>query len=176
MALNPERESAHLQEIQMFDRRGEGLSTRSVLADKNSYKILVVEDALSAQHLICKLIYFALEELNIRRGVVLATASGEDALQLLEQNSIDLLIVDHHLPGITGLELIYSLKIKSTIPKITAAILISSDYDILNRVSQRYEIDGILRKPIARSALKEVLELVFASKPRIPYFKRREHR
>lgn len=115
MALNPEGESAHLQEIQMFDRRGEGLSTRSVL-------------------------------------------------------------VDHHLPGITGLELIYSLKIKSTIPKITAAILISSDYDILNRVSQRYEIDGILRKPIARSALKEVLELVFAGKPRIPYFKRREHR
>ncbi|ONN64283.1 PAS domain S-box protein [Herbaspirillum sp. VT-16-41] len=61
-------------------------------------RLLVVEDNIDSQQLVCEL----LETLGHQaRGV----ASGEDALQALEEQPFDVLFTDVNLPGITGVEL-----------------------------------------------------------------------
>lgn len=63
-----------------------------------NYKIMVVDDEPANLRL--------LERLFRRDYHVLTAASGQEALQLLEQHDVALLITDQRMPGITGIELL----------------------------------------------------------------------
>jgi response regulator RpfG family c-di-GMP phosphodiesterase len=62
------------------------------------YKIMIVDDEPANLRL--------LERLFRRDYTVVAAASGEEALQLLGQHDIALLITDQRMPGMTGIELL----------------------------------------------------------------------
>ncbi|HST53886.1 MAG TPA: HD domain-containing phosphohydrolase [Pyrinomonadaceae bacterium] len=63
-----------------------------------SHKIMVVDDEPANLRL--------LERLLRRDYRVLTAASGQEALQLLEQHDVALLITDQRMPGMTGIELL----------------------------------------------------------------------
>jgi DNA-binding NtrC family response regulator len=63
-----------------------------------SYKIMIVDDEPANLRL--------LERLFRRDYTVVSAASGEEALQLLGQHDIALLITDQRMPGMTGIELL----------------------------------------------------------------------
>src|SRR5436305_1180504 len=63
-----------------------------------TYKIMVVDDEPANLRL--------LERLFRRDYQVLAAASGQEALQLLEQHDVALLITDQRMPCMTGIELL----------------------------------------------------------------------
>jgi putative nucleotidyltransferase with HDIG domain len=63
-----------------------------------NYKIMVVDDEPANLRL--------LERLFRRDYQVLTAASGKEALQLLEQHDVALLITDQRMPGMTGIELL----------------------------------------------------------------------
>jgi response regulator RpfG family c-di-GMP phosphodiesterase len=63
-----------------------------------NYKIMVVDDEPANLRL--------LERLFRRDYHVLTAASGQEALQLLEQHDVALLITDQRMPGMTGIELL----------------------------------------------------------------------
>jgi putative two-component system response regulator len=62
------------------------------------YKIMIVDDEPANLRL--------LERLFRRDFQVLTAASGQEALQLLEQHDVALLITDQRMPGMTGIELL----------------------------------------------------------------------
>jgi DNA-binding NtrC family response regulator len=62
------------------------------------YKIMIVDDEPANLRL--------LERLFRRDYTVVAAASGEEALQLLGQHDVALLITDQRMPGMTGIELL----------------------------------------------------------------------
>lgn len=68
-----------------------------------SKTILVLEDNLTELHAIARI----LEHAGHR---VLRATSGEEALQILEADKPDLALLDHQLPGITGLEVLHRIK------------------------------------------------------------------
>jgi len=68
-----------------------------------SYKILIVDDEPANLRL--------LERLFRRDYQVITAASGREALELLGQHDVALLITDQRMPGMTGIELL-----KSTVP------------------------------------------------------------
>jgi putative nucleotidyltransferase with HDIG domain len=63
-----------------------------------AYKIMIVDDEPANLRL--------LERLFRRDFQVLTAASGQEALQLLEQHDVALLITDQRMPGMTGIELL----------------------------------------------------------------------
>src|SRR5918997_2108699 len=63
-----------------------------------SYKIMIVDDEPANLRL--------LERLFRRDYTVVSAASGEEALRLLEQHDVALLITDQRMPGMTGIELL----------------------------------------------------------------------
>jgi response regulator RpfG family c-di-GMP phosphodiesterase/HD-like signal output (HDOD) protein len=63
-----------------------------------AYKIMIVDDEPANLRL--------LERLFRRDYQVLTAASGQEALQLLEQHDVPLLITDQRMPGMTGIELL----------------------------------------------------------------------
>src|SRR5919199_505662 len=63
-----------------------------------AYKIMIVDDEPANLRL--------LERLFRRDYQVIAAASGQEALQLLEQHDVALLITDQRMPGMTGIELL----------------------------------------------------------------------
>ncbi|MBV8859798.1 MAG: HDOD domain-containing protein [Acidobacteria bacterium] len=63
-----------------------------------SYKIMIVDDEPANLRL--------LERLFRRDYTVISASSGEEALRLLEQHDVALLITDQRMPGMTGIELL----------------------------------------------------------------------
>src|SRR5918911_1879247 len=68
-----------------------------------TYKIMIVDDEPANLRL--------LERLFRRDYQVVTAASGSEALELLAQHDVALLITDQRMPGMTGIELL-----KSTVP------------------------------------------------------------
>ncbi|MCX6739613.1 MAG: response regulator [Candidatus Parcubacteria bacterium] len=80
-------------------------------------QILLVDDEEYVRKAICR----ALRKLGVE---FIQAESGEKALILLQKQQFDLLITDHKMPGMTGLELIS--KVKETYPALPV-ILISGN-------------------------------------------------
>ncbi|MCS6862356.1 MAG: response regulator [Abditibacteriales bacterium] len=104
-----------------------------------AHKILLVDDALDA--------LVALERLLKRRGYeVTSVTTAEDALKVLAQHPVHLLITDWRLPGIDGLTL--ALQAQTYNPQIKVLILTAYEdaYDKA-RAGHAAKVDAYLTKP-----------------------------
>lgn len=86
----------------------------------NSYKILAVDDAKDSQMLLS----FDLKAVGCQ---VISAGSGEIALSILESTEVDLIILDMHMPGLSGLATLKRLKDNVLWKKIPVIMLSSSD-------------------------------------------------
>jgi DNA-binding response OmpR family regulator len=98
----------------------------------------------------------ALAESLQRRGFELLLASnGREALSLATQCSVDLLLLDMHMPQMTGLETLASLR---ALRIVTPCILMSAalDRQIIDRV-EALETAGFLAKPFRLQTMLEAI-------------------
>ena len=98
-----------------------------------------------------------------REGHAIAcVADGLLALELLTKdlNAFDLLITDHHMPGMDGLELVTRLR---TLPFRGKIIVFSSELSAsVNDAYRGLGVDLVLPKPIFPSVLRQKLAELFA--------------
>lgn len=85
-----------------------------------SYKILIVDDAKDSQMLLS----FDLQSAGCE---VISADSGEMALSILKSTAVDLIILDMHMPGLSGLSTLRRLKSNIDWQKISVIMLSSSD-------------------------------------------------
>lgn len=97
-----------------------------------------------------------------REGYVIETAvDGQEALERLRQEpaGFDLLITDHHMPRMNGLELVSQIRQLSFPGKI---IVFSSELGhTVNHQYRNHGVDLILPKPIFPLTLRKVLAQLF---------------
>jgi two-component system, chemotaxis family, chemotaxis protein CheY len=89
--------------------------------------------------------------------------SGNEALQRLRDahHGFDLLITDHHMPGINGLELVRQTRDLHYPGKI---VVFSSELsEEVHDQYRRFAVDAILPKPIFPVTFRRVLEQLFAA-------------
>jgi two-component system chemotaxis response regulator CheY len=89
--------------------------------------------------------------------------SGKEALHRLQDthHSFDLLITDHHMPGINGLELVRQSRDLHYPGKI---VVFSSELsEEVHDQYRRFAVDAILPKPIFPVTFRRVLEQLFAA-------------
>jgi CheY-like chemotaxis protein len=87
-------------------------------------------------------------------------ASGAEALVILEQREFSRLLVDIHMPGVTGIELAATLRASPGLNREIPIVAVSGD---LSRTLTQYHqvgIDGLIEKPISFHSVRVSLETV----------------
>lgn len=117
------------------------------LASNCQVKILVAEDSESTRHFIRRILTPHLYQ-------ILEARDGDEALRLLqEQADIDLLLVDHSMPGLSGFELVKILRQKMKRPELVILGLSADAKGSLSAMFIKHGADDFLRKPFCPEEL-----------------------
>jgi len=129
---------------------GSVMSSSSAVAEQKRAvaKVLIIDDDRSVVLLLKKLIE--------RRGdQAVAAVTGKEAVQLIDKESWDLVLVDLHLPGSDGMELAAAARARD--PSVGTIVMTA----YAEPPSRSVELDGFLEKPF--KSLKEVEDAIAAA-------------
>jgi two-component system alkaline phosphatase synthesis response regulator PhoP len=99
---------------------------------------------------------------------VFVATNGQEAVDRIRSNGIDILILDLHLPILSGLETYLELKrIGHTVPTLIVTAYFDEYADDVDRL-QSLSVSGILRKPFDPRDLLEAVE-------RLAHTRKRKH-
>ena len=114
-----------------------------------SIRVLVVDD----NEVFRRPLQRALEAAGLE---VVAVSSAEDALEVLHGSTVDVLLTDHRLPGMDGVQLI--TRIKATHPAL--AIIVMTAYGTIESAveARRAGADDYLEKPFEVPDLLRALQ------------------
>ena len=113
------------------------------------YSILVTDDDPAARETVREIF----ESAGYRH---LLAESGEEAIDIAQQNDIHLAVMDMHLPKLTGLE---TMAIVRQIKGIMPMILVSADHDDgLLRKALSAQAYSVLSKPVSRQQLTSTVD------------------
>ena len=125
-----------------------------VALDKNM-KILIVDDFSTMRRIIKNL----LRDLGFTNTV--EADDGTTALPILQAGSIDFLVTDWNMPGMTGIELLRAVRADEklkTIPVLMVTAEAKRDQII---AAAQAGVNGYVVKPFTAVALKEKIEKIF---------------
>jgi DNA-binding NtrC family response regulator len=129
-----------------------------------SQKILIVDDEPEVAH--------ALAQLMVREGLMpVVAADGPSALQLIQSESPDVLLVDFRLPGMDGMEVLrQSKKLNEDLPVIlitafaevrgAVEAIRAGAHDYLSKPFRHPEVIRVVLRALNESALKQRLRLL----------------
>jgi len=110
--------------------------------------VLVVEDDPDLQWRLARM-------LTVRGNRVVGTSSGEAALELMAQWPVDLVLVDHSLPGMSGVDL--ARRVAEEHPEVPV-VLMSDEDDAPHPVAETLaSVVATITKPFRPEALVELL-------------------
>lgn len=90
------------------------------------------------------------------------TTEGESAIKFVSENSIDVIVADQRMPGVTGVEVLE--KVKSLSPRTVRILLTGyADLDAIEHSINVGEVFRFLSKPCAPKLLRETLEVAVAA-------------
>jgi|GEM_PF-4240755 len=124
--------------------------------------ILIVCADSHIQKALQKLVQTLLTELrSIGPAKVLSTDSMDEAIYLIGEREVDLLMIDHQLPGMDAFRLIESI---DNAPIEMAKVLIVKDKPTVANLVRIAElgIDEIMIRPLRRDDLKRILQMLIA--------------
>ena len=115
--------------------------------------ILVVDDELPVR--------LALTRVLGEAGYsVLGTDSGREALELFPQHPIDLIISDHYMPEMSGIDLLKLVRVRH--PHVVRIILTGDqDAELALRSINESEVYRFIRKPWNNSDLRTIMHFAF---------------
>lgn len=126
------------------------------------YNILLIEDDRPLNKAIS--VYFKKEKFY-----VLSSFSGQEALDILFQNNLDLIILDINLPDLSGFDLIEQIKIiNSNIP-----ILILSAYDLDSAILHGFNLgaEDYVTKPFNIEILHKKINVILKRNTKNTFYK-----
>lgn len=134
------------------------LPASASLAPSNKQRVLVVDDVPDIMLLMGKLVE--------RMGYQVMTAScAAEALSVLESKEIDLLITDWAMPGMSGGELITTLKQDERWRSIPSIILTGHDTSAEREAALMAGCDCFLVKPVKRDDLQRAINKLLSTVP-----------
>ena len=112
----------------------------------NKYTILAVDDAKDS----LMLIEFDLKEAGYQ---VITAESGDDALSILQNTSVSLILLDMYMPGISGLTALQKIKSQSVLENIPVIMLSASDDEQQIVAALELGADDYVTKPYIPNVL-----------------------
>jgi signal transduction histidine kinase/DNA-binding response OmpR family regulator len=124
------------------------------LPSTTSARILIVDDHPNTASMLARV----LKKLEPPTEVLTAN-SGEEAIKLVGEGSVDVLITDFIMPGMSGLELIEKLKKEEKEP---GHVILMTAYDIpgLVMTTRQLKVQDYLVKPVDPEKIRSIVEKV----------------
>ena len=88
----------------------------------------------------------------------LLAGDGEEALQILNRETVHLLLLDMHMPRLTGLETVHRLK--QTGPFIPCILMSAGLDELLAEEARRADVFTVLRKPLSFREIRGTVDRV----------------
>lgn len=129
-----------------------------------AYNVLIVDDSSIVRSVISKMLGLC----GLQIGEIHESGNGKDALEVVENEWIDVIIADINMPVMNGIEFVNHLKEKGQL-ETTPVIIVSTE-----RSQTRIEdlkakgISAYLSKPFTPESIKATVETIFASKNQDP--------
>jgi len=119
-----------------------------------SHCVLIVDDSILTRAAIRRVI----DMLELDVDPVLEASNGREALALLEQSSVDLILADLHMPDMDGVELVHRLKGDPAYASIPVAVISAeSNQERLDELRAEGVVQ-VLHKPFTPEAFRALLE------------------
>ena len=100
--------------------------------------------------------------LKIDGYAVLQTANGMEALKLAREHRPDLILMDIHLPEVSGIEVIKWMKAEDTLTKIPIVAITASAMKGDEEKILRSGCDAYIAKPISLTDFRRMVQRFFA--------------
>lgn len=113
-------------------------------------RALVVDDSKLARVALKKL----LEDEDLE---VVFAESGEAALELLDRETVDVIFMDHHMPGMDGLETVAAIKRNPRTATIPVMMYTTREGEVYVSQARALGAVGVLPKQVERAALFDML-------------------
>ena len=115
-------------------------------------RVLVVDDEPE--------VTFALQVFFLGKGYEMLTAlDGLQAMRLLRQHPIDLVLLDMKMPGVNGVEVLKFIRAECP----STQVIVVTAYDVqFQEMVEQIGVDGFLMKPFGIQALTQTVERVLA--------------
>jgi len=124
------------------------------------YRLLIADDDAQFRDVLRSLLepFFTLLE----------ASSGEQAIEIVEDERVDLLLLDMHMDRLTGIE---TIQIVKSIDALTPCILITADAtDELLREATEAEAYSVLKKPVRKADLLQTVDSAMVATYRASLF------
>ena len=124
--------------------------------DLQSLRVLIVDDNATAREVMHNILASA----GLRTSVVASAAAGIDALLQAqqEQDPFQLVMMDWHMPGVSGLDAVLQIRENSAIADIPTIIMVTAySRDELLRQAKDVSLAGLLEKPVTSSAVLDAI-------------------
>lgn len=141
------------------------------MIDPQTMTVLIADDMDN----MCVTIRNIMKLLNLGKSFFFA-ANGEEALEQLRNEKVDLAILDYNMPKLTGLELLEIIRNDSELQDLPVIMLTAhAEKDFITRAAE-LDINAYILKPITVNLLKEkippVIEKANYPTPMIRYLRR----
>lgn len=118
-----------------------------------SFNVLIVDDSNSIRAVIKKILVIS----GFQMDNCLEAGNGREALQLLADNWVDVIISDINMPEVNGLELLEKLAKNETLKEIPVIMITTEGSDQRMQEAFVRGAKGFIKKPFLPEEIKKVL-------------------
>lgn len=115
--------------------------------------VLIVDDNFMVRELVENMLISG----TVNCGQVLYCSNGEEGLECIKENDVDLLIVDHNMPGMTGEELVAYVR-RNPKTAATQILFMTGEQDLALVTRMVYRGCQVLHKPVRSSDFLRCLQ------------------
>jgi CheY-like chemotaxis protein len=113
-------------------------------------KVLIVDDA----HLTLQIMYYQLSKMN---HIVIMANNGLEAMNIMKENPVDLVITDINMPILDGLDLLDLIRSHEQLQQIPVIVVTASAKRDLEHLARRKGARGFLTQPFSSSDLDKLM-------------------
>ncbi len=120
-----------------------------------AYNILIVEDSVPMRAVIKKIIRAS----GFNVGQIFEASNGREALDVLREEWLDLVLTDYNMPDMDGLELLDNMKKDDTFKALPVVVVSTEGSD--KRVEEFLKMGAeYIKKPFTPEEIKQKLNLI----------------
>ena len=118
-----------------------------------SYSILIVDDSLPMRSVIKR----TLKAAGYGSADLLEAANGQEAIDLLKNNWVDIIITDYNMPVMNGLEFIKAIKKEEESKDIPVVVISTEGNESKIKEFMDCGAVGYITKPFAAEAIRDLI-------------------
>lgn len=118
-----------------------------------SYSILIVDDSLPMRSAIKR----TLKAAGYGLSELLEAANGQEALELMKNNWVDLVLTDYNMPVMNGLALVKAIKKDDTSKEIPVVVISTEGNDAKIKAFMDCGAAGYVSKPFTPETIRDLI-------------------